>query len=489
MQIQIVAVERPAPLTDKELDEARQLFAAGRLIAQRKAPYFQPILLRFVMRECMDPTPAFHTMGVTDRAIGLWCPHWVLGKLPASWFKPEAAADMTRRLTPKEVAGVLLHECGHVLGKHGARRGARDGKMWNMAGDYAINPMVAQIEGVQLPPGGCHPKDKGWEEHLTADEYYGLLLRDAPPQQPQKGAKGQGGGQGKGKPQKGGQKGAPPPGDSSGDGEGDGQGSGGEPGAPHPGRGWCGSCAGNPVPGEPDGGDPEGRSEAEMERAAKDAAEGIRAAAAASRGSVPGSLVRMADAVLLPPKVDWRRKLRGCVRQAVQWAAGAVDTRYDRPSVRQAGVGYGPGRPIMPRLRRPVPRVLVAVDTSGSMGEEELTRAVAETVAVAKAVNAQVDMVAADAKVQGVARVRSAVDIARALKGGGGTLYQPVLDHAVQSKPKYDVVVFLCDGGCFDRPVQPRGLRVVWVLVGRHRVKPCAWGEMVEVDEDAPAAA
>src|SRR5690606_35745269 len=112
--------------------------------------------------------------------------------------------------------------------------------------------------------------------------------------------------------------------------------------SPHPGRGWCGSCAGNPVPGEPDAGDPEGRSEAEMERASKDAAENIKATASASRGSVPGSLVRMADAVLLPPKVDWRKKLRGSVRQAVQWAAGAVDTRYDRPSVRQAGVGYGP---------------------------------------------------------------------------------------------------------------------------------------------------
>jgi predicted metal-dependent peptidase len=224
-----------------------------------------------------------------------------------------------------------------------------------------------------------------------------------------------------------------------------------------------------------------------MERAVKDVANAIREAASRGRGNVPLGLVRLAEAALRPPRVDWRKQVACSVRRCVQWASGGVQHRYDRPSVRQAAVGYGVGRPIMPRLRRPVPKVLVAVDTSGSMGAQELTRAVAETVGVSKAVGAKVDLVCADAKVQGVAKVGSVEEIARSLKGGGGTLYQPVFDYAEQMRPLPDLVVFVCDGGCFDKPRPPKGIRVLWVLTGAHRAKPCDWGEFVEVDEDGEA--
>jgi len=44
---------------------------------------------------------------------------------------------------------VLLHEVLHCFGQHMSRRGGRDPYMWNVAADFAINPILAQ----ELKPG------------------------------------------------------------------------------------------------------------------------------------------------------------------------------------------------------------------------------------------------------------------------------------------------------------------------------------------------
>jgi predicted metal-dependent peptidase len=128
----------------------------------------------------------------------------------------------------------------------------------------------------------------------------------------------------------------------------------------------------------------------------------------------------------------------------------------------------------------------LAIDTSGSMGDAELSRAVSETIGVVKAVGAAVQLYSCDAAVHAAAPVKSLADVARNLKGGGGTLFQPVFDALEKAQPKPDVLVFVTDGGCFDAPKQPRGVKVVWVLVGKHRCRPNGvdWGDFVEVDED-----
>lgn len=55
-------------------------------------------------------------------------------------------------LTVAEISGVLVHECLHVLAGHHLRRGSRDPVRWNIAADYAINPIVADA-GYSLPAG------------------------------------------------------------------------------------------------------------------------------------------------------------------------------------------------------------------------------------------------------------------------------------------------------------------------------------------------
>lgn len=458
----------PLPkLTAEEMSKAEELLAGGRHKALSKARYFASIIYKIVPR-AIDATPAMFTAGVTERGIMLWCPHFLLGQLPGDWFEDGKAPP---RLSPENVGALWLHESLHLINAHASRRGSRDPQVFNMAGDLAINPSVREI-GLPLPGKGLWPADFGWPENETADEYYARLEKLA---QQSSGVDGAG------------EDGTPKPGKSRGKGTPGkvGQGTGVQK-APQPGQGWCGSCAGHAVPDEPGEGDAEGRTEAEIERAAREFAEAVRAEAQRGCGSIPLGVLRAADELLKPPKVPWRKKLGSLTRRAVAWAAGAVDHRYDAPSRRQAALGFGAGVPVLGRLRAPVPRVAVAVDTSGSMGDEELSRAVAETVGVAKAVGAQVDMYSCDAAVHAAAPVKSFADVKRNLRGGGGTYFQPVFDALEKARNRPDVLIFLTDGGNFDEPKAPRNMRVVWVLVGKHRCRPHGvdFGEFVEVDED-----
>ena len=78
------------------------------------------------------------------------------------------------KLNLKEVIAVFAHEILHCVFGHHTRRGNRDPRIWNIACDLAINPLLLEY-GFQLP-SGCllDPTLKG----MTAEEIYNRIMRD-----------------------------------------------------------------------------------------------------------------------------------------------------------------------------------------------------------------------------------------------------------------------------------------------------------------------
>ena len=227
-----------------------------------------------------------------------------------------------------------------------------------------------------------------------------------------------------------------------------------------------------------------GRTQIEVERILRATAEEIRDAETRQRGSVPAALARYADSLLEPAKIPWTSKLARVTRYAVGYRSGAVTHRYDAPGRRQAGIGFGPGRPIMPRLRTPIPNVTVIVDTSGSMSPKDLGAAARETSGILKALGAHVTLTVCDAEVHGLKKVDTIEQVLGMLTGGGGTDMRPAFAAALKQRPRPDVIICITDGHVGDGfPQQaPQGVRTVVVLVGDNPPKPAAWCECVAVD-------
>lgn len=97
---------------------------------------------------------------------------------------PTAATDgravyynpaFVEKLSDKELIFLIVHELWHVLFEHFLRRGSRDPKMWNWAGDYVIN-YICKRDGIGKVIDGALLDDKYKDK--TTEEVYEQLKEE-----------------------------------------------------------------------------------------------------------------------------------------------------------------------------------------------------------------------------------------------------------------------------------------------------------------------
>jgi hypothetical protein len=155
------------------------------------------------------------------------------------------------------------------------------------------------------------------------------------------------------------------------------------------------------------------------------------------RGTMPAGLARWAARQLAPAVVPWPKVLRAAVRRAVEDQAGQVHHSWRRPN-RRAPKGV-----LLPTLRAPKIAVDLLIDTSGSMGEDDLAAALSETRAVLRRTGARVRVLCCDAAATAPRPVRSISDVT--LTGGGGTDLRVGIDAALAARPAANVIVAFTD--------------------------------------------
>ncbi|MEV0615767.1 VWA-like domain-containing protein [Nonomuraea sp. NPDC050404] len=214
---------------------------------------------------------------------------------------------------------------------------------------------------------------------------------------------------------------------------------------------------------------PAATTELERELLARAVAADIQA-----RGTAPGGWQRWAQSAL-HPEVNWRARLARLVRRGLSRAAGRVDYSYSRPSRRSAAAPSI----VLPALIRPLPRVTVLVDTSGSIGRTALDQALSELDGVLRAAGSRwAEVICCDTRAYPAQRVRSAAHVE--LVGGGGTDLRPGFTAAQATGA--DLLVVLTDG---DTPWPDRRPRpyVVVCLFGDDHDAP-GWASTVRLFED-----
>jgi len=329
-----------------------------------------------------------------------------------------------------ELGRLILHLCGHLIRDHATRAvrlgvaQERQRARWNRCADAELNDDLAVSRCV--PAVACDlPDDLGCKPGKLA-EHYLEQANDGP-------------------------------------------------------RRWdCGSGAdGCDRPG--DGPPAIGAAQCELIRLG--AAAEIQRYAAQLPGTVPGGWLRWAESVL-PSRIDWRRVLAAEVRSALGAVAGMVDYSYRRPS-RRAHVSPDV---VLPTLHRPVPEVAIVCDTSGSMHDRLLARALAEVEGVLSRAGLrgrQVRVLAVDTAVHAIKRVSRASQVE--LAGGGGTDMGAGIEAAAALRPRPQVAIVLTDGYTPwpDRP--PRGMRVIVGLLAQGGFVPSwdppAWARLVVIDD------
>jgi predicted metal-dependent peptidase len=346
-------------------------------------------------------------------------------------------------LNAAELAGVLAHEVMHPALQHHTRRGDRSPARWNMACDYAINPIL-------LDAGLTLPKDVLIDNRfrgMSAERIYNLIEEDEKQEGSSSGER------------------EPPPGDGSSaqrDGSPQAGPAGDEPQVP-PTPGGVGQVLDAPEPEAESG-----ASVAEQAREWQIAVEQAETVAKVA-GKLPGGAVRAKEASQAA-RVDWRELLRRAWSDTIP-----SDYSWMRPNRRHVWAGlYLPGV-----TSEGVGEIAIAVDCSGSVNPRQLGLFEAEIRSILAGQQPRlVHVLYFDAAVQKVERYQTGQPVSLSPVGGGGTDFRPCFEWLRELCIVPQTLVFLTDL-CGTFPSEAPAYPVVWAST---EARKAPFGQVVPME-------
>ena len=430
-------------------DPARKLAAARtRLILDK--PFLGALVLRLPM---IEAGPWCRTTA-TDMKSFYYSPSWI------------------DRLSLSQVEFVLAHEALHCALTHFLRRGHRVQRKWDLACDFAINPILVQ-DGLKPP---LEAVVLNQFDNMSAEEIYPCLDDSLDNETLDQhlyddNAEGAQNGQGRQPPPEG-----APQDEQEGSGGGaraqereDRSGEGGNrpDAAPEPRQGRSGRQEDDDARKGP----PAPLSAQEREELGQKWQQYLASAAqqAQQAGKLGGAMARMVDG-WLEPRLPWRSLLAHYLFDQAR-----NDYSYMRPSRRE-------GEMILPSLRSAQCDLVVAIDTSGSIGEKDLSEFVSEIDAIKGALPVRITLLACDSRLAGdgpwVFEPWDQFHLPRAFEGGGGTDFAPVFEWVEAQDQRPDALVYFTDAeGEF--PPYPPAYPVIWLVKGK---KPVQWGRRIQLN-------
>lgn len=314
------------------------------------------------------------------------------------WYEP-AFIDT---LTIEQTVGLIVHEVLHCAWLHPLRLLGRNPKIWNIAGDIAIN-QIAIDQGITLPEKGIYGPQYDKYKNWAVDSIYADLLKNAVEIKVS----------------------FPNP-----DGQEDGDDS----------EKMWGGIIQPSKDGKPMTKEEVAELESEMKINVAQAAQYAK-----SRGKMPGGLQGLIEAVG-KPKINWQAYIQ-------QWVKGQKPDNYtwQRPN-RKMLVNHGV---YMPRMQMQGCGVgVLSIDTSGSVSDEELRAYVREIAGVIDMCNPEkLIIIQHDSRITSITEWEGNEDFKDLkIKGRGGTCIAPVFRHIDRLDEEVDWMIVFSDMEIGDWP-------------------------------------
>ena len=185
------------------------------------------------------------------------------------------------------------------------------------------------------------------------------------------------------------------------------------------------------------------------------------------RGTVPGEiegLIVLEE--VTKAKFDWRGYLRRFT--------GTSTKIFTKKIRRKENYRYEDNPGLKIKMRQ---HMLLAIDTSGSVSNEELSEFMNEIHHIHKA-GVDITIVQCDTSIRSIEPYKGKNDLK--VKGRGGTEFDPVLDYYNANIGKYTSLVYFTDGECYTS-VKPKN-RVLWVLSERSSMNEDLPGQVIKLE-------
>jgi predicted metal-dependent peptidase len=185
------------------------------------------------------------------------------------------------------------------------------------------------------------------------------------------------------------------------------------------------------------------------------------------RGNVPGEIegVIVVEEIVAP-KFDWR----GFIRRFTGVSTKVFTKKIRRKENRR--FSDNPGLKVKMRQH-----MLLAIDTSGSVSDDELREFMSEIYHIYKC-GVDITVIQCDTMIKSIEPYTGKFEMA--VQGRGGTEFDPVLEYFNANLKKYTSLVYFTDGECWTH-VRPKG-NVLWVLSERSSMNDSLPGKVIKLE-------
>ncbi len=174
-----------------------------------------------------------------------------------------------------------------------------------------------------------------------------------------------------------------------------------------------------------------------------------------SRGLLPAYQIDAINKILAPAKIKWQNVLKKYI--------GLIPIPYKKTKTRLNR--RQPERfDISGRINDRTIRVVVAIDTSGSMSNKMLEYIFTEIFDILKHIKFELTVIECDADIGRVYKAKKISDINMEVTGRGGTSFTPVIEYINKNNYRDALLIYFTDGFGDDEIPKPKTYRNIWVV-------------------------
>lgn len=177
-----------------------------------------------------------------------------------------------------------------------------------------------------------------------------------------------------------------------------------------------------------------------------------------ARGMMPARFSSQVKRLNRPAELNWQsilKKYVGAVAAEKQKTRARLNRRQPR---RYDLSGSREGKML---------RIVVAIDTSASMGDDAIRKIFNEIFAIVSRKRFELTVIECDASIQRVYELKSPNDLPDHVNGRGGTAFTPVINYINENRRFRDaLLVYFTDGFGESRIPKPLTYRNLWVVLG-----------------------
>jgi predicted metal-dependent peptidase len=179
------------------------------------------------------------------------------------------------------------------------------------------------------------------------------------------------------------------------------------------------------------------------------------------RGEMPFSMQELIKKYNTKSELSWKYYLKSML--------GKISGEYKKTSVRRDR--RQPERyDIRGRLRSHRVNIIIAIDISGSISDQEIEKIMKEVFVIVKVHNVKTTIIECDSEIRRIYSVKKPKDLLGKINTRGGTKYTPVFEYMSKNESSNSILIYFTDGlGENEMQVKETHRNTIWVLTGQEQ--------------------